>query len=128
MAIATTSKTPATLLPALERARLCAKVAFDQKARDIVIMDMRKITRLYDYFVLITGNTRRHIHNITEEIDTTLKNAGDHRMSVEGYEASTWVVQDYGDVVVHVFDSDTRSYYGLEDLWADAPRIDPEIA
>ena len=55
-----------------------------------------------------------------------LREQGDERLSIEGYEASKWVVQDYGDVVVHVFDPSTREYYGLEDLWADAPRIDWE--
>jgi ribosome-associated protein len=55
-----------------------------------------------------------------------MRAAGDARISIEGYEASKWVVQDYGDLVVHVFDPDTRKYYALEDLWADAPRLDWE--
>jgi len=89
-------------------------------------MDMRGITPLYDFFVLITGNSRRQIHSITEEIDAVMRGCGDKRLGIEGYEASKWVVQDYGDVVVHVFDSDTRFYYTLEELWADANRIDWE--
>jgi ribosome-associated protein len=121
------TETLQTTLASLERARLCARVADDQKARDIVILDMRGITRLYDFFVLISGTSRRQIHTITEEIDAALRANGDQRLSIEGYEASKWVVQDYGDVVVHVFDPDARSYYGLEDLWADAPRIDWEL-
>ncbi len=85
---------------------------------------MRGITPLYDFFVLATGVSRRQIHTISEEIDAALHREGDRRLSIEGYEASKWVVQDYGDVVVHVFDPDTREYYGLEDLWADAGRVD----
>jgi len=115
------------ILPSLERARVCARVAFDNKGRDIVVLDMRSITPLFDYFVLATGASRRQVHTITEEIDAALRERGDLRQSVEGYESSKWVVQDYGDVVVHVFDGDTRQYYALEDLWADAPHVDWEM-
>jgi len=111
-------------LPALQRACLAARVAADNKARDIVVLDMREITPLYDYFVLATGTSRRQIHTATEEIDATLREHGDRRRSVEGYEASKWIVQDYGDVVVHLFTPETRDYYAIEELWADAPRID----
>jgi ribosome-associated protein len=99
-------------------------VADDNKARDIIVLDMRSITPLYDFFVIMTGNSRRQIHTLAEEIDAELRAVGETRISIEGYEASKWVVQDYGDLVVHVFDPDTRQYYGLEDLWADAPRLD----
>jgi ribosome-associated protein len=113
-----------TTTSALERAELCARIASENKGRDIVILDMRGVTSLYDYFILITGVSRRQIHMIAEEIDAALVRAGDRRLSIEGYESSKWVVQDYGDVVVHVFDSATREYYSLEELWADAPRVD----
>jgi ribosome-associated protein len=108
----------------IDRAVLCARVAEDHKAREVVVLDMRGITPLYDYFVLVTGQSRRQIHNLAEEIDAELRALGERRLSIEGYEASKWVVQDYGDLVVHVFDPETRKYYGLEDLWADAPRVD----
>jgi ribosome-associated protein len=111
---------------AVDRAVLCARVAEDNKARDIVVLDMRSVTPLYDFFVLMTGYSRRQIHNLAEEIDAELRAVGETRLSIEGYEASKWVVQDYGDLVIHVFDPDTRKYYGLEDLWADAPRLDWE--
>ena len=111
---------------ALDRARLCAQVAADNKARDSLVLDMRGQTPLYDYFVLATGSSRRQIHTLAEEIDATLRGVGDQRLSIEGYEASKWVVQDYGDVVVHVFSPETREYYRLEELWDDAPRVDWE--
>jgi ribosome-associated protein len=113
-------------LSAIDRACLCARVASENKARNIVVLDMRGITPLYDFFVLVTGTSRRQIHTVTEEIDAALRERGDLRLSVEGYEASTWVVQDYGDVMVHVFTPQTREYYALEDLWADAPHVDWE--
>jgi len=123
-----TQRSPRVLqtLPSLERAGLCARVAADNKARDVIVLDMRGLTPLYDFFVLATGNSRRQVHTITEEIDAAMRDQGDVRLSVEGYEASKWVVQDYGDVVVHVFDPATREYYAVEDLWADAPRVDWE--
>jgi ribosome-associated protein len=114
------------ILPSLDRACLSARVAADNKARDIVVLDMRAITPLYDYFVLATGTSRRQIHTISEEVDAALHDVGDRRLAIEGYEASTWIVQDYGDVMVHVFNPQTREYYALEELWADAPRVDWE--
>jgi len=109
---------------ALDLTVQCAHIAEDNKARDIVILDMRGITPLYDFFLLCTGASRRQIHTLAEEMDAALRAAGEKRASIEGYDASKWVVQDYGDIVVHVFDPDTRTYYALEDLWADAARID----
>ena len=83
---------------------------------------MRKITPLYDYFILATGGSRRQIHTITEEIDAYMHAHGEKRLAIEGYENSRWIVQDYGDIVVHVFDADSRGYYALEDFWSDAPQ------
>ena len=113
-------------LSSLERACLCARVAVENKGRDVLVLDMRGITPLYDFFVLVSGQSRRQVHTLTEEIDAAMQEQGDARLGLEGYEASKWVVQDYGDIVVHLFDPDTRSYYALEDLWADAPHLDWE--
>ena len=111
---------------ALQRACLAAQTAADNKGQEITILDMRKVTPIFDFFVIATGTSRRQIHTIVEEIDATLRRVGDARMGVEGYESSKWVVQDYGDVVIHVFDPDTRDYYKLEELWSDAPKMDWE--
>ena len=109
---------------ALDRACLCARVAADNKARDVVVLDMRGVTPIFDFLVLATGASRRQMHAIAEEVDAALHEVGDTRLGIEGYEASRWIVQDYGDIVVHVFDQDSRGYYALEDLWADAKRVD----
>jgi ribosome-associated protein len=113
-----------TLLPALDRAALCARVSEENKAKNVLVLDMRGITPLYDFFVICTGASRRQNHTIAEEVDQAMRAAGDERLSIQGYQASRWIVQDYGDVVVHVFDPDSRAYYALEELWADAPRLD----
>ena len=109
---------------AAEHAYLCARVAADNKARDVLVLDMRSITPLYDYFVIATGTSRRQLHTLAEEIDAAMHAEGERRLGIEGYEASKWVVQDYGDIVVHVFDAEARKYYALEELWADAPQLD----
>ena len=126
MKIATVRSESTLPAPVLDRAFLCARVAAENKARDVLVLDMRGITPLYDYFVIATGTSRRQIHTLAEEIDASLRAEGETRLGIEGYEASKWVVQDYGDIVVHLFDPETRAYYGLEDLWADAPRLDWE--
>jgi ribosome-associated protein len=113
---------------ALERAALCAQVAQDHKGKDILVLDLRGLTPIFDFFVIITGTSRRHIHTLTEEIDAAMRGQGEERLSIQGYDTSRWIAQDYGDVLVHVFDAEARDYYGLEDLWADAPRVDWERA
>ena len=115
---------PAAIPTALRRACRAAQIAADNKGQDVLVLDLRPITPLFDFFVVATGGSRRQVHTIVEEVDAGLRAVGDTRAGVEGYEASKWVVQDYGDVVVHVFDPDTRDYYKLEELWADAPRVD----
>jgi ribosome-associated protein len=109
---------------ALTRAIACAQVAEDHKGKDILVLDLRGLTPIFDFFVIATGASRRHIHTLAEEIDAAMHAQGEERLSIQGYEASRWVVQDYGDVLVHVFDPEAREYYALEELWADAPRID----
>jgi ribosome-associated protein len=108
----------------LSTALNCARIALENKARDVVVLDLTEVTPLYDYFVIATGSSRRQIHNLAEEIDRAMAADGQKRLGIEGYEAAKWVVQDYGDIVVHVFDRETREYYELEELWADAKKLD----
>jgi ribosome-associated protein len=115
-----------TLSSALHRACVAARTAADNKGRDILVLDMRSCTPLFDYFIISTGTSRRQIHTLAEETDAALRAEGDTRHGIEGYEASKWIVQDYGDIMVHVFDPDTRDYYKLEELWADAKKVDWE--
>jgi ribosome-associated protein len=126
--IATVASVPTTPRAevAVQHALLCARVATDYKAQDVVILDMRGITPLYDYLVLATGNSRRQLHTLAEEIDSAMAGEGETRLGIEGYASAKWIVQDYGDIVVHLFDPETRSYYGLDDLWADATALDWE--
>lgn len=108
----------------LQLALAAARTAEDNRGQDIVILDMRSLTPVFDYFVLVTGNSRRQLHAISEEVDHTLEDElGDQRLSIEGYNESRWILLDYGSVVIHLFDEETRQYYALEDLWAAADRV-----
>jgi len=79
---------------------------------------------MFDYFVVAPGTSRRQLHAISEEIDRALQEElHDRRLGLEGYEQSRWILLDYGDVVIHLFDEETRTYYALEDLWAQAKRV-----
>lgn len=116
---------PTTSLPSSEeRALLCARVAEENKAKDIVVLDLRRLTPLYDFFVIATGSSRRQMHAIADEIEAAMRGVGDKRLSMQGYQGSRWIVEDFGDVMIHVFDQEAREYYSLSDLWADAVKVD----
>ena len=112
----------------LELALAAARTAAENRGRDLVVLDMREVTPVFDYFVLATGSSRRQLHAMSEEIDHKLEDEmGDHRLGLEGYQDSRWILLDYGDVVVHLFEPDARNYYGLEDLWCEARRVPVEL-
>ena len=101
-----------------------ARTADNNRGRDIVVLDVRELTSLFDYFVLVTGASRRQLHAISDEIDAVLADQfGDRRLGIEGYRDSRWILLDYGDVVVHMFDQETRDYYDIEHLWAGAKKV-----
>ena len=110
--------------PGLKRALVAARTADDNRGRDIVVLDMRELTAIFDYFVIASGTSRRQLHAMSEEIDHALEEGlGDRRLGIEGYEESRWILLDYGDVVIHLFEPETREYYALEELWGQAKRV-----
>lgn len=105
-------------------ATAAARVALDNNGQDVMILDVSAQSAEFDFFVLATGTSRRQLHAISEQIDDELeKNLGDQRLGIEGYDESRWIVLDYGSVVIHLFDDETRDYYDLESLWADGEAI-----
>ena len=105
-------------------AAAAAQVALDNNGQDVVVLDVCAQSAEFDYFVLATGSSRRQLHAISEQIDDRLeKDLGDRRMGIEGYDESRWIVLDYGSVIVHLFDDETREYYDLESLWADGTEV-----
>ena len=102
-----------------------AKVIEETRGKDIRVLDLRSVTEVFDYFVIATGSSRRQMHAVSDEIERIVKvNWGDEKRGIEGYNESRWIVLDYGDVVVQLFDSDSRDYWDLEHLWGDAKRVE----
>lgn len=109
----------------LELALAAARTAAENRGQNIVVLDMTAQTAIFDYFVIATGSSRRQLHAMSEEIDHVLEDdLGDQRMNIAGYDESRWILLDYGTVVIHLFDEDTRAFYSLENLWADAKPVD----
>jgi ribosome silencing factor RsfS/YbeB/iojap len=105
-------------------ALLCRELAFQKKAENIVILDMRALTTVTDYFVICTGTSEPHLRAVVHEITDKLRENHDRRpRAVDGSLPTTWIVLDYLDVMVHIMRADTRERYDLEGLWGDAPRL-----
>lgn len=104
-------------------AELAARVANDVKAKDIVLLDMQGVTLVADYFLICSGTSSMHVKAIVDAIIEAMKPLDLDNARIEGYEAGTWVLLDYGSLVVHVFQEDVRTYYDLERLWRDARKV-----
>jgi ribosome-associated protein len=105
---------------------LCRELADNKKAEDIVVLDVRKLSSVTDYFVIATGTSHPHLRAIVEEISSKLRDDHDLRPSrSEGLSSGFWVVLDYFDVIVHVMHTETRKHYDLEGLWGDARPVTP---
>ena len=107
-----------------EIAITCAKIADEKKAQDIVILDVDKISSITDYFVICAAINERQRHAIADEIDKQMKKISVMKFGMEGYREAKWVLIDYGDFIVHIFEKEIRGYYDLELLWGDAPKIE----
>ena len=117
------SSPPREESPSLEKALLAARTAEEHRGQEIVILDMRELKTFFDCFVVASGTSRRQLHAMSERIDEALTQYGARRLGIEGFGESRWILLDYGDVVIHLFDPETRAFYALEDLWAHARRV-----
>ncbi len=109
----------------LQLALAAAKTAAENGGTNLLVLDMTRHTAIFDYFVIATGTSRRQLHAMSEEIDLKLeRDLKDKRINIDGYDESKWIVLDYGTVVIHLFDEDTRAFYSLEALWADTQKVD----
>ena len=97
--------------------------ASEKKALNTVVLDLREIASFTDYFVITTGKNERQVQAIADEIAETLKRAGSPAARVEGYKTAEWILLDFGDFVVHVFEEKARSFYDLERLWRESRRV-----
>lgn len=108
--------------------KLMAKLAItaleDKKAEDIRIIDISEVSVVADYFIIATGNNRSQMQALSDNVQETLGRAGYEMKQVEGYQTANWILMDFGDVIVHIFDKENRLFYNLERIWRDGKQID----
>ena len=103
-------------------AEKAAMIALDRKANDVVVLDLRNLSSVTDFFVICSGNSDTHVRGIADIIEEKLADGDTKLWHREGSRGATWILLDYIDVIVHVFTEEARLHYGLEKLWGDAPR------
>jgi len=107
-----------------ERVLKALHAAADKKALDIVVLDLREIATFTDFFVITSGANERQVQAISDEVYETLKKTGSTAARVEGYKTAEWILLDYGDFIVHVFEQKARQFYDLERLWRESKRVE----
>ncbi len=116
--------TPLTMTELDDRVQRALHAISEKKALEPTVLDLRGIASFTDFFVISTGANRRQVQAIADEVVEQLKRSGSPASRVEGYQNAEWVLVDYGDFVVHVFDDKARRFYDLERLWREARRLD----
>lgn len=107
-----------------ERVLAALHAASEKKALEPVVLDLREIASFTDYFVIVSGANERQVQAISDEVYDSLKKSGHAAARVEGYKTAEWILLDYGDFVVHVFEQKARKFYDLERLWRESKRIE----
>ena len=100
------------------------KILDDKKGIDIKVLDIRELTTMADYFVICSGTSSPHIKALSDELDEKLSEEGVAFLGKEGFQTANWVLMDYDSVIVHIFNEETREFYSIENLWADAKDVD----
>ena len=108
----------------LELAQICAKVALDNKAEDLIVHDVHELTSFTDFFVIMSGRSTRHVQGLAENIEKELSSKRISTKHCEGLQEGIWVLLDFNDVVVHIFYKESRNFYDLDSLWHDAPKVE----
>lgn len=108
----------------LEMVKLAVKAMDDKKAEDIKILDIQGVSVIADYFVIASGNNQNQVQAIVDNVEETLGRAGYEPKQIEGTRNSTWILMDYGDIIIHIFDQENRLFYDLEKIWGDGKNVD----
>lgn len=108
---------------AKEMAKLAFNALEEKKAVDIKLIDISEVSVLADYFIIASGTNRNQVQALADNVEETLHKAGHPVKQTEGYRTANWVLMDYGDIIVHVFDSENRLFYDLERIWRDGKNI-----
>lgn len=111
----------------LELAKKAANILDNKKAMNISIIGIRDISVLADYFVIATGTSSTHVKALSDEVEFQLKEEGITTGHVEGYRSNSWVLLDYGNVIIHIFTEESRQFYDLDRLWQDGEKVDTDF-
>ena len=107
-----------------DKVLLLTRFALEKKARDLVVLEVRELTSIADYFIICSGSSDRQVQSIAQGIEENLSETGHSPLSVEGANRGHWVLMDFSDVIVHIFYEPVREFYDLEGLWGHAPRVE----
>lgn len=107
----------------IEAAKIAVEALEDKKAEDIKVIDISKISVLADYFIVANGTNTSQIQALSDNVEEKLGRSGVHAKAIEGYDTANWILLDFGDVIVHIFDKENRSLYDLERIWRDGKII-----
>ena len=109
-----------------ELAKLAIAALEDKKAEDIQVIDISEISTIADYFIIANGSNKNQIQTMTDNVAETLGKAGYPEKHIEGYQSANWILMDFNDIIVHIFDKENRLFYDLERIWRDGVMIDKE--
>lgn len=115
-----------TLKQSKEMARKACQALEDKKAKDVRILDISAVSVLADYFLIASGSNKNQVQAMVDNVEEELHKAGFDPRQVEGYQTANWVLLDYGDIIIHVFDEENRLFYDLERIWRDGALIQAE--
>ena len=114
------------MMESKEMAKLAIEALEDKKAEDIRLINISEISVLGDYFIIASGTNRSQIQALADNVQEKLGRAGVLSKTVEGYETANWILMDFGDIIVHVFDKENRLFYNLERIWRDGKMMEKE--
>ncbi|NTU42045.1 MAG: ribosome silencing factor [Nitrospirales bacterium] len=121
-----TKKARSSIIESRERAIISARATLDKKAKETAVLELKDLTFIAEYFVICSGESTTQVRAIADYVENVMRSRGIRPLRVEGISFCRWVLMDYGDIIVHIFDDETRAYYELEKFWLDAPRISYE--
>lgn len=121
--ISSMNETEVNALTAIEKVHAVASMLNNKKAKDITAIEIKDLTTLGDYFIIASGSSSTQVKALCDAVEDGMTSLGFEPLRVEGYQSGMWVVLDYTDVIVHLFYEQTREFYSLERLWADAPKV-----
>ncbi len=107
-------------------ARIAYDALMDKKAQDVRVINIENVSSIADYFLIASGTNRTQVMTLADNVDEMLGRAGYEKKQVEGYASGNWILLDYGDIIVHIFDRENRLFYDLEKIWRDGELISPE--